>query len=220
MVFLSRFFLSSICFLLGCWIEGASSVAVIGDSHSWAFQNIPDCRICHIGPVTMYRVGRDGLNGLNIRRFDVREGDVVVYVFGEIDVRCHICKQEELYNRDKKEIVESLAKNYIKTVMDNKSQYNNLVSVVYNVIPPLDLDLSEEFPVWGTIEERVEAARMLNSALEDFCVQSGVKFLNVYDHYANPDGSLCVELSDMNVHINKNKIAPIQEKLFEILSSG
>lgn len=45
--------------------------------------------------VTMHRVGRDSLSFLNIKQRGVKNGDVVVYVFGEVDVRCHIGKQRD-----------------------------------------------------------------------------------------------------------------------------
>ena len=43
-----------------------------------------------MGHVTMHRIGRDSLSYFNIKDYSVQENVYVVFVFGEIDVRCHI----------------------------------------------------------------------------------------------------------------------------------
>lgn len=167
----------------------------------------------------MHRIGRDGLAGFNLRYFGVGEGDTVVYVFGEIDVRCHIVKQRDLQRVSLQEIIEQLAENYIQTILDNQSQYESLQSVVYNVVPPVKWEVfSPEFPFYGTAEERIESALLLNAALKKLCEQNKLSFLDVYDAYSNEDGSLRLELSDGNVHIHLAHNSRVKEELHKIVS--
>jgi hypothetical protein len=44
----------------------------------------------YLGPVTMHRVGRDGLRAFALNTLDIgaiRRGDALGFIFGEIDVR-------------------------------------------------------------------------------------------------------------------------------------
>lgn len=50
----------------------------------------PTCSIHWVQLRTMHRVGRDGLDGLNVKDYDVEENDVVVFIVGFIDVAGHI----------------------------------------------------------------------------------------------------------------------------------
>lgn len=102
-----------ICFRL------ESAIHVIGDSHSSEFSGIKDCFIHHIGPRTMYRVGRNGLKILNFKDYNVSENDLVILTFGEIDVRCHIGKQVDFHGRELDEVLSTLVSNYLNTVLEN-----------------------------------------------------------------------------------------------------
>ena len=131
----------------------ATQIHIIGDSHgSFCFSNNPSttpsnehsffeydhnnrCQKvqfhinCFVSK-TMYSVGRDGLNGINLKNFDVKEDDVAVFVFGEIDARCHIGKQRDTKNLNLDEVIESLAQSFMTTIQKNKSQFHNLYCVI------------------------------------------------------------------------------------------
>lgn len=196
-----------------------SSVYVIGDSHVREFDGIPGCVLKHLGPILMHRVGRDSLQAINLKNLGVEEGAWVVYVCGEIDVRCHLLEQRDLKNRASGEIIDTLTSNFIQTVLKNQSQYQNLKSIVYNIVPPLNgSGYNPEYPVYGTIEDRVKITKELNERLKMLCDQNGIRFLDVYDAYAYEDGSLCFEYSDGNVHIDSKYNIPIQQRLYELIS--
>lgn len=156
-----------------------------------------------LGPRTMYRVGRDGLFGLNIVHYGVQEGDVVVFIFGEIDVRVHIGRQCEDKGRDLDEIVDTLTSRYIHTLVQNKNLYNNIIFVLASVIPPAPNRVSDtrEYPVYGEVQDRVLIAKKLNANLKALAFKNGFLFLDIYSLYADEDGILRAELSDGHVHI-------------------
>ncbi len=57
---------------------------VFGDSHSMYLSGrVREAKVHHLDSWTMHRVARDGAHTLD----DVRVGDDVLFVFGEIDVR-------------------------------------------------------------------------------------------------------------------------------------
>lgn len=191
-------------------------IFVFGDSHSKAFEGIFGCRVNHIGPITMHRIGRDGLQILDIRNHGVTNGAMAIFIFGEIDVRCHIGKQRDEKERDLDEIIDTLAQNYIRTILENYSLYESLHIVVCSVTPPSDFAFNPDYPRYGLIEERTLISQKLNKALATLCNAYNIEFLDVYDHYAAPDGSLRFEISDRNVHIRADCNQEIREKLWEI----
>ena len=55
-------------------IEGIPmEIHVIGDCHSLAFEKIPNCIVHHLHSVTMHRVGRDKLNIVDLKQFDIKK---------------------------------------------------------------------------------------------------------------------------------------------------
>jgi len=168
----------------------------------------------------MHRVGRDKLSCVNLPSFGIQEGDVVIFAFGEIDVRGHIGKQRDRHNRPVDEIIETLATKYLYTILLNKALYKPALCIVYSVTPPTppnDICYNLDFPFYGTNEERIIIANKLNSRLASLCSQVNLEFLDVYNDYANPDGSFNMEYSDGCVHIHPSFSKPIADKLNAIL---
>lgn len=194
-----------------CIVWGAPSIHVIGDSHSWEFRGIPGCMEHYLGPVTMHRMGRDRLDAAH---FSVNPGDAVVLAFGEIDVRCHIGRQRDHNERSLDEIIYTLATNYLEQIA---SAFPNINLIVYSVTPPSDIVNNREYPIYGSLEDRVNITQLLNQALKLLAPRYGIDFLDVYDDYADEQGVLCVDLSDHNVHIHPAHNGAIRNKLFEIL---
>lgn len=192
-------------------------IHIIGDSHSFEFNLIPGCIVHWVGPITMHRIGRDGLFSLNVSHFNIQEGEVVIFAFGEIDVRCHIGKQRDLKLRSIEEIINNLANNYLYRILELKSCYKNLTCIVYSVTPPTNAHFSELYPYYGDLEDRVNITKLLNTKLAEMCHFQNLLFLDVYEDYANSDGTLNFLLSDGNVHINSYQYIAIQQKINAIL---
>lgn len=195
------------------------TIHVFGDSHTGAFTIIPGCVKRWLGSITMHRVGRDKLNFLNLMDQSVFDDQIAVFVFGEIDVRMHIGKQRDETKRELDEIIDILATNYINTILLNRSLYNNLLCIVYSVTPPTEFTIpnAKQSFFYGTLEDRVIITKKLNQKLSELCAKNDIPFLDVYEDYANPDGTLNVSLSDGSVHINGNYCRPIGVKLHQIL---
>lgn len=193
-------------------------IHVIGDSHSLAFRNIESCRIHHIGAITMHRVGRDGLNLINLRQRGVKEGDIAVFAFGEIDVRCHIGKQRDLCNKDLEEVLEPLLINYLSALAENKALYKTVRVVAYSIPPPTNATFNPKFPFYGSLEDRIMITQKLNQKLISLASNFGIEILDVSDKYADESGALLREYSDGSVHITYQE--PIKEKLFKLIKKS
>jgi hypothetical protein len=194
----------------------SSPVHVIGDSHSMEFSQIPGCQVHWLGPFTMHRVGNQGLSFLHLPDLGVQEGEVVVFAFGEIDVRCHIGKQRDLGNRTLDQVIDDLVHSYLNTILLNRLLYKDLICIVYSVTPPANSD-NPAFPSYGTLEDRIAISKKLNERLASACQQMGIEFLDVYHAYATNEGSLNMNYSDGGVHIHPAYFYVINLKLQEIL---
>jgi hypothetical protein len=207
-------FLMFIGLILLVHLHGA--LHVIGDSHSAEFSNIDGCIIHYLGPRTMHRIGRDGLAILDFKGLNIQENDVVVLAFGEIDVRCHIGKQRDYYDRDLNEIIDVLLENYFKTILMNRSLYEKIKILTYTVTPPIPEVLNPDYESYGSIQDRVFISKLLNQKLVEKSILTGIGCIDVYDDYADERGVLIPALSDGSLHIHSSCSQNIKEKLYQI----
>ena len=200
-------------------------IYIFGDSHGYAnFKNLDiENRNNSISAITLHRVGRDGLEFINFKNYNIQENDIVVYQYGEIDCRSHVGKQI-LLGRDLNEIIETLAEKYIQSIVNNKNQRN--IHIIISCVPParnkesfesIHGEITHEYPFVGTNEERKLYAELLNKTLKDKCLQHGFYFLDYYDYYTDEENMLKYELSDTNVHIKDN--VKILELLKQLIST-
>ena len=146
-----------------------------------------------------------------------QENDIVLFIFGEIDVRNHIGRQRDLYGHTLDIIITTLVNNYLKTIILNRAQFETLHCVVVGIIPPAQQMLINTLPIYGSIQDRVEITTRLNTQLEAECTRHDIMFLPTYDLYALPNGSLNPALSDGMVHIAKEHNYLIRNRLVELL---
>lgn len=154
-----------------------------------------------MGPKLCFSIGRDGINIKD--DFNINNGDVVIFCFGEIDCRCHVHKHIN-NSKDYMQIIDSIVENYfikIKNIVDN---FTNLKTCIYNVVPPIEKHNTlenPEFPYLGTDEERKKYALYFNKKLKEKCITYNYIFFDIYNKYTDNNGFLNKSLSDGNVHI-------------------
>ncbi len=195
------------------------TVFTFGDSHGSIGWNYVT-KVYH-GPLLCYTVGTKKLEVVNLAVHGVKEGDAVIFCFGEIDCRCHIIKHitEE---RSYKDIINDIVEGYFKTIKLNEENLGKKIDVyVFNVVPPTNKDSilhnNEEYPILGTAEERKSYTTYFNQKLKEFCEIYGYGFIDVYDKYTDENGMLDRELSDGNIHIKNGKY--LDEVVLKILKN-
>lgn len=186
-----------------------------GDSHAthyggWGDVKIDGFKIStnHLPGKLAYSFGRDKIQVVK----NVKENDIVLFCFGEIDCRCHINKYEPNW----KESIDNLIESYFVNINLNVSKYKNLKVSVFNVVPPLERekDINRWTEVWaskhgvpatGTDKDRKKYTEYMNSKIKEKCDEYGYIYFNVYNEYCDEDGFLKRELSDTNCHIRDPK---------------
>uniref|UniRef100_A0A6C0JP95 SGNH hydrolase-type esterase domain-containing protein n=1 Tax=viral metagenome TaxID=1070528 RepID=A0A6C0JP95_9ZZZZ len=182
------------------------SIHTIGDSHS--FNGWNGIINHHLGPVLCYSFGMEKLNRCDIRNYNIKDGDTLIFCLGEIDCRCHIHKHINS-KISYENIINNIVYNYFEAIKLNIVTSNLKLKIcVYNVVPPIqkyNTHENVEYPYIGTDEERQLYVLYFNKILKEKCNENNYIFFDVYDKYIDEKGFLKKDLSDNNVHI-KNGI--------------
>lgn len=196
-------------------------IYIYGDSHGRF--NMANFQLQHINhsqdSITMHRIGRD-CSIVNFTPECIGSKNITLLFYGEVDCRCHIGRQVAL-GRNLNDIIDELVKSYIDTIRNSIPKFKHII--IGSITPPMKKELYEakhgaithEFPFVGSDQERVFYTKTVNSKLAEYCKQYGFLFLDTYDYYANPDGTLKYELSDTIVHIQDNSY--IHRKLLDLV---
>ena len=186
-------------------------IYIYGDSHaSYSFKNLKiNYTDLHENSITMYRIGRDNMI-INFNKDIIKNGDIIVLSYGEVDCRCHIQKQIDL-GKNENDIINEIVNNYFKTIKNNIKDLDVKIIIV-GVIPPtkqydyeiLHGPILHEFPFVGSDGDRVRYTNKVNQLLEEISINNNYIYFNPYSYYTRPDGTLKYELSDNVVHLGNN----------------
>lgn len=178
-------------------------IHTIGDSHShngWS-----GIISHHLGPVLCYSFGREKLNRCDIRNFDIKDGDTIIFCLGEIDCRCHVHKHISgtVTHQD---VINNIVDNYFQAIDLNQStsQIKLKNICVFNVVPPIqkhNTHENPEYPYLGTDEERKQYTLYFNEKLKEKCIEKEYIYFDIYNNYVDENGFLIKNLSDGTVHI-------------------
>lgn len=237
-------------------------IHVFGDSHcrlyGSPYLSFYSCNVYYVGPMTMHRVGRDNMRLAELqnasKRFYetylktatpeyshmtypendvIKDDDLVIYVFGEIDIRAHLVRQLDK-GRNEFEVLNELASRYISTVKSNQNEYKHVKFGVQSITPPTDEkkmeESGEEYPVYGDLETRMKCTHTINKMLKQMCEENNILFLDTHSYYKNDDTSypkpgLCREsklneldyrIKDKSVHVHISNPEGIEHVFSEL----
>ena len=182
-------------------------IHTIGDSHSYSgWSGIINH---HLGPILCYSFSKEKLNRCDIRNFNIKDGDTIIFCLGEIDCRCHIHKHIT-DTTTYQDIINNIVDNYFEAIKLNVtvSQIKLKNVCIYNVVPPIQKYNTHEnpkYPYLGTDEERKQYSLFFNKELKKKCIENNYIFFDIYDKYIDDNGFLRKDLSDDNVHIRDGK---------------
>jgi|TARA_B110000259_G_C13853443_1_gene337795 hypothetical protein len=188
-------------------------IHTFGDSHaSNTISGWKDCNDIithHLGAKLCYTFGREILNLCDIRKYDINDGDSLIFCFGEIDCRCHVHKHITA-TTPYRNVIDSIIDSYITAI--NINIYNSDINFknicIYNVVPPIERYNTYENieqPYLGSDQERKQYVLYFNQILREKCNENNWVFFDIYNKYIDNNGYLNKQLSDGNVHI-KNGI--------------
>lgn len=185
------------------------TIHTFGDSH--ASNTISGWKMCdnvvshHINSTLCFSFGRDKLKRCNISKYNLQDGDIVIFCFGEIDCRCHVFKHIKK-NVTYQEIIDDIVCKYIDAIKINIQNCGAKLKeiCIYNVVPAVQKHNTPEcksVPYLGSDEERKSYVLYFNKRLKEECDLNNWIFFDIYDKYVDKNGFLNKKYSDGVVHI-------------------
>ena len=219
------------------------TVLVIGDSHVNFFSGneelsfIPignDVNTCeqvnglpitvlHLGPALAYNSSRYGTSTRFREKLDwlmedfIQQGDRIICVLGEIDMRAHVFKQTEIQNKPYQEIVEKIVDNYSHFLLWLK----NLGYEVYCYGPIASqkdgAPNTTENPRVGSERDRNRATEYFTNRMVVFCQDNGIDFLSLFDEMITEDYETKEEfMSNDRFHLGQYAAKSLEKMLTQL----
>lgn len=199
-------------------------ITVIGDSHSTLYSNVPERNRGQwidpslsflfdtrwLGPYTLWRLCREQqkfvdlkskiyYNSTGITTHTQCDTKNVLLVFGEIDMRCHICKFFPV--EEKIDEMVSLLCNFM--LKYNKEFNLHFQSIVPTIYRENFGDKKPLFPFVGNDTERRDATLYMNEKIKAMCETNGFGYFDIFDLYADENNMMDFDKSDGIVHAMK-----------------
>lgn len=199
------------------YTETCPRLLVFGDSHAlYCFDRIHEAEVFWLGPVTLHRAARDQLwflDGADLSKY------IVILIFGEIDVRCHLARIADQQSRPVSAIISELLDRYFREVSRCATDLKAADVIVCSVPPPADGEglQNADFPVYGSWLERAKITIFLNQELSRRAAANNVKFLDFHDCYSLPDGRFDPSKSDGSVHVARDQTDALISRLEELI---
>jgi hypothetical protein len=136
---------------------------------------------------------------------EINDNDIIVFVFGEIDIRTHYGKQI-IKGRNKNHILNELVNNYINSILLNRIDYPNVKFGLQSITPPTDDKnyreaINKEYPTTGPIEDRIEATIEINKLLKEKCILNSLLFIDTATYYQNDDSDFPIKGIDCSCNL-------------------
>ena len=196
----------------------------VGDSHcyhGWQHVCIPGLNIKtykdFISRTCSY-FGFQKRDLVDLKKLGVQDGDIVSFLFGEIDCTCNIHKFADQY----KEVIDKIVENYFYAIQVNVEQFNDLIVLVTSITPPIskirykaDRHTDSLFPILGEDADRKKYVKYMNLKIKEYCSKYGYDFFDIHDIHCDENGLLITELSDQFIHIEDPRY--IEQELIKLL---
>lgn len=227
-------------------IRNKIAVHVFGDSHSIITHKVTICRENWLGfntnyPLTMFRFGKEGLDlhecirvmGNGHEHYPIREGDIAMYSYGEIDIRYLLlknCNREEIHSilssnqynesRELNLMIDNIISSYIKQIKYNEERFK-CKSYVYFIVPPVQ-DIDDMSICTGTLEERKLLYSYVTEKLYTECQLNDIPIISIYDTIIGDDGLCKLEylVKKGDLHINNDYYYLIRDALMNQLCNS
>lgn len=188
-------------------------IHVIGDSHTWSFENDKRFLSYHIGSATAYNLCASNSRTQSFQKLwkiinrVSPERDIVILVFGEIDCRIHIYNQYKKQNErhSMNLLIDKTIERYGQAMELCKEK--NLRFVVYGIPPASKQKNVYNYPFYAPEEVRVCINRDFNRKLKEYCMKRNWGYIDVYSETVNQSGFMLDTYARDEVHLNE-KIVP------------
>ena len=131
------------------------------------------------GPNTAYNmITKTTLVDEIIKEYNVsKEKDYILFVYGEIDTRMHVGKQQEL-GKDPVTIVKEISNRYFNFIEKYK---NEGYEVLVWCVPPSGISDNKAHPLYNSPAKRNVISKLMNEEFGDRCKTLNIPFVNIWN---------------------------------------
>lgn len=184
-----------------------NSIKVVGDSHCNFFSGneqisfrdigygisncsdkIDEFSTFRVGPALAYSLNKFGTKtkarekiGYLVQRKILNKKAVVIFTFGEIDIRVHVLSQAKKQNTTYKIVVDKILDNYLEFLLYMKKCVHKIY--VWGPIPTQKDGslINPDYPYFGKEIDRNKATEYFNQKLKKICQDNDIGFLSIFD---------------------------------------
>ena len=165
-------------------------------------QYIEGMRGYRIGPATAYNLESKKPILTEILSSEVdKDHDNVLFVFGEVDTRAHLIKQQQLQGRSIEDLVSECLDRYFKVILFYKGEGYKMAAWGPMASAPDILNYCG--PKYGTSIDRNRVSLIFNKGLEERCLAHGLKFASIYHEMLLPNGDTDPSLFMDDIHLSE-----------------
>ena len=138
---------------------------------------------------------------------------VLLFCFGEIDIRCHLIKQSIKQNKPVLFVVRECVERYLDFI-------NQIVLLDFKVIvlapTPTSNNYDPEYPYYGTMEERNSCTILFNEILQKKCAQFAMDYICINKYLINKKGLTKSEYFFDALHLSTLSLVFVKKELFRL----
>lgn len=171
-----------------------------------------------IGPVLAYSLiksntterGREKIfELLNI----IPQKSILLFCFGEIDIRCHLIKQSKKQSIPLSLLVEECVNRYLVFVKEVKQM--GFEVILLGPIPTTNT-FDPDYPYFGTMEERNSCTKLFNGILQKKSIQFEIDYICINKYLVDHNGQTKTEFFFDTIHLSKLSIPFVKRELFNL----
>lgn len=153
---------------------------ILNQPHNPFLQNDPNFTAIRTGPNTAYNmITKTGMVDEIIKEYKIcKEKDYILFVYGEIDTRMHIGKQEEL-GRNVRGVINEIADRYFDFV---KKYKNEGYSVLVWGVPPSGISDNKAHHLYNSPKKRNVLSKLMNEQFNNRCQTLDINFISIWDN--------------------------------------
>jgi hypothetical protein len=199
---------SHIRFLSGCdeavrdWPAGQDAIKFEGYSSKFIGLHLGPGLAFNLNTPNTKNRSREKIEGL-IRSGVLFKGSSIMFSFGEIDCRYHVCRQADRQAQAIQDIVDQITDEY--AVFLDWVQAQGFRASVWGIpsVTWIKETTTSDNPVYGSYAQRHMAAARFNARMKDLCGLRSIPFLSVLDTISDAEGALHKELFFDALHLSQ-----------------
>lgn len=175
-------------------------------------QTIPGMCGYRIGAATAYNLETKKPILTDLLESEVdKDNDYVLFVFGEVDIRAHLIKQQQLQGRVIEDLVDECLDRYFKVILDYKAEGYRMAAWGPMASTPDVLNYCG--PKYGSSIDRNKVGLIFNTGLEKRCDANEVGYASIYHDMLLPNGDTDASLFWDDIHLSQVAMPFIKKAL-------